>query len=62
MCNRCFYCNREQETVEHFILLCSSLRQWWELFLNIMGVSVIPQKITSLLEVWRAQRVKRSVK
>lgn len=35
----------------------------WELFLTIMGVSlVIPQKISNLLEVWQAQKMKRNLK
>lgn len=58
-----FFCYRELETVEHLFLHCSFSRQCWELFLNIMGVFlVIPQNINSLLEIWQAKRVERSVK
>lgn len=63
LCSRCYVCNIEQETAEHLFLQCTLARQCWELFLTVMGVSlVIPQKIGSFSEIWQAQKVKKNLK
>lgn len=61
-CSRCYFCKNEEETVEHLFLHCSFLRQCWEVFLSIVGVSlVIHHKISRLLLVWKAQGMKRDL-
>lgn len=49
--NRCYLCERDQETTNHLLLHCEISRQCWDLFLNICGVSwAMPHNVRSLLE------------
>ena len=53
LANRCFLCEKEEETVDHLLLHCSRTRVIWELLLAIVGVKwVFPMSVRETILSW----------
>ena len=37
--NRCFMCEEVEETIDHLLIHCKSVKMLWDLFLLIVGIS-----------------------
>ena len=52
--NRCFFCGKDEETIDHLLLHCFMARLLWDLLLAIFGVNwVFPKSIRETLLSWR---------
>ena len=62
--NRCFLCREEEEMVDHLLVHCSKTRMLWDLFLAIVGVSLLfILSVREILLSWRGSFVgKRHIK
>ena len=58
MANKCFMCGEGEETVDHLLIQCPSVRGLWELLLAIVGFSwVFPLSVKETLLSWRGSFV-----
>ena len=56
--NRCFMCEEEEETIDHFLIHCKFAKMLWDLFLSIVGISwVFPQSVLHTLLAWQGAAV-----
>ena len=52
--NRCFMCEEEEETIDHLLIHCKSVKMLWDLFLSIVEMSwVFPQSVLHTLLAWQ---------
>ena len=58
LANRCFLCEEEEETIDHFLIHCPTARMLWDLFLAVGGFSwVFPLSIRQTLLPWQGIKV-----
>ncbi|XP_026420601.1 uncharacterized protein LOC113316662 [Papaver somniferum] len=55
--NMCLFCNGEPETQIHLFMHCPGITDIWNYFINSCKVTwVMPQSLTSLLQIWNTFR------
>ena len=60
LANRCFLCKEEEETIDHLLKYCLSVKMLWDLFLAIVGSSwVFPLMVHRTLLSWQGANVGR---
>ena len=58
LANRCFLCGEEEEMVDHLLVHCSKTIMLWDLFLAIVGVSLLfTLSVKEILLSWRGSFV-----
>ena len=58
MANRCFLCQRKEETIAYLLHHCGITRVLWDLFFSLFGVLwVFPSSVRQTLEGWRGSFV-----
>ena len=56
--NRCFLCKDDEETIDHLLIHCKSVKMLWNLFLSIVGTSwVFPHWVLHTLLAWKGASV-----
>ena len=56
--NRCFMCEKEEETIDHLLIHCKFAKMLWDLFLSIVGISwVFPHLVLHTLLAWQGAAV-----
>ena len=56
--NRCFLCEKNEETIDHLLIHCSRAKMLWDLLLAITEVNwVFPRTVRQLLIAWQSVSV-----
>ena len=56
--NRCFMCEEDEETIDHLLIHCKSVKMLWDLFLTMVGISwVFPHSVLHTLLAWQGGAV-----
>ena len=52
--NRCYFCEEEEENIDHILLLCSMVTEWWTTIFALLGVDwVLPHSLRDFLIGWK---------
>ena len=63
LANRCFLCQRKEETIAYLLHHCGITRVLWDLFFSLFGVLwVFPSSVRQTLEGWRGSFVGKKKK
>ena len=64
LANRCPLCRKEEENIDHFLLLCSSrVQDLWALLFTIFGVNwVLPGSVRETLNGWQGSLIRKNLK
>ena len=56
--NRCFFCEEDEEDINHLLLYCKKARMLWDLLLSIVGTCwVSPDSVIQMLISWQGAPV-----
>ena len=54
LANRCYLCEKEEETLDHLLVHCSKARMLWELIFAIVGIGLVfPFYVLQVLVAWQ---------
>lgn len=54
MANRCFLCQKTEETIDHMLLRCEKTKVLWELLFSFVRVAwLFPASVWQALEGWK---------
>ena len=63
LANRCFLCEKEDETIDHLLIHCSRAKTLWDLVLVIVGsIWVFPLTVKHSLPAWQGANVDKKRK
>ena len=63
LASRCPLCGKEEENLDHLLLLCTKVKEIWAVFFVIFGVNwVLPYSITETLIGWKGPFAGKTMK
>ena len=63
LANKCFFCEDDEETIDHLLIHCSRAKMSWDLFLAIADSNrVFPLTIRQFLLAWQSANVNKKRK